>query len=253
MKKQTVLTLLFSTLLTINAPAWSETIPGLWFGVVEVNKVNEVFHETATDGNTPNPVKYPFNLQLLIHTNASGVTSLLKEVFIMQTKSPGNKRRVLVTNPSRLTDFEGIIRRGDNKLVPVRLTSPSFDWDEDTASIILDGSIDNQPGSEIKTTSALILGKKNPVNPMRHQYHNEHKNFDPNDAEVGYEIKRSFVITIEGQELTGGSNNIREGSTLLSGTYKESIEGLHKQILKVAGKIQLTKVSNVKSLISLSN
>ena len=213
-------------------------LPGLWFGVIEVKQVNEVYYQVA-DKNTPKAVKYPFNLQILLHTDANGVTHLLREVFIMQAKAAADSTRVLITDPSRIKDFEGIIRRGDNKLAAVRLMSPSFDWGADTGSqlLLLSGSVANDAGSTISSIpKSMNMTGLHPLNPTRHQFHNEHKS--------GSAISRKFTITINAP-ITGNKAKPSEGKTLLKGTYRESIEGLHKETLKVVGDIQLTKVNSI--------
>jgi len=233
MKKQNqllMLTLLSSTLLS------AQILPGLWFANVEVTKVNEV-HSSSTNANKLTPVSYPFNLQLLMHTDASGKTKLLKEVFVMQTKdgntSDDKIKRVLVTDEKKIKNYDGIIRKGDNKLVAVRLTTPSFDFNG--SSWDLEGSIKSDDGSTIKGEHVLH-DQNHSTNPFRHQFHPEHK--------TGFTLDRSFTITIKNPNK-GNKTAPIQGRSKLSGIYTETIVGLHKAPLKVSGTINLSRVSRI--------
>lgn len=241
MKNTMTKVLLTSAAIISSTAAYSEVLPGLWYGVAEVTQVNEVFHESG-DKSVTKDVKYPFNLQLILHTDKSGNTKLLREVFVMQTKGDANKQRVLITDQTKVTNYEGIVRRGDNKLSAVRFTSPSFDFGTDTSvqELVLAGSIDKTNNSTI--TGSITLDKNHPLNPMRHQFNPEHKE--------GLTVSRNFTITIK-DPVAGKKVKPSQGKTLLSGVYEETLTGLHKEILKVSGNIQLTRVSNITKLNSV--
>lgn len=213
----------------------ASSLSGLWFVTIEVDNVNEV-HSASIDVETPKSVKYPFNLQYILHMNASGNTKLLKEVYIMQTKD-ANSTRVLVTDETRLSEFEGIIRKGDNKLVPVRLSSPSIDFDATKNEISLTGRI----GGTL-VAKEIMHGKEHPTNPFRHQFHPNHKK--------GRDVKRSFSITTETPESKAGTGTIAAnvGRTKLYGHYEETLVGLHKVPLKVMGSLIMTQVSSIATL-----
>jgi len=230
--KLLILTLLSSTLLS------AKVLSGLWFANIEIDKVNEV-HSDSKNIAVLTPVSYPFNLQLLIHTDASGNTKLLKEVFVMQTKD-GNTtddkiKRVLVIDEKKIKDYDGIIRRGDNKLVAVRLTTPSFDFDTSKKYWELEGAVNSDDGSTIKGNH-IIHDKNHPTNPFRHQFHPEHKE--------GFTLDRSFAIVIKNSNKEKIANPTK-GDTKLSGIYTETIIGLHKAPLKVSGTINLNRVSQI--------
>lgn len=230
----------FLCLVLFSTSVSAETLPGLWLANVEVTKVNEV-HSDSTNADTLTAVSYPFNLQLLLHCDKDGNTKLLKEVFVMQTKdgntNDDNITRVLITDETKVSNYDGIIRKGDNKLVAVRLTTPSIDFDKDKQVIGLTGTINNTDGA---TISGNITHEKNhPTNPFRHQFHPDHTS--------GFEVTRNFTITFK-QPADDNKNNPRKGRSQLSGTYKETITGLHKAALKVSGSINMTRVSSVDNL-----
>jgi hypothetical protein len=213
----------------------AKDLPGLWLANVEVIAVNEI-HKDAKDVTKTTPVKYPFNLQLLLHMDASGNTKLLKEVFVMQTKDDNTNdniiTRVLITDTNRFKDFEGIIKRGDNKLVGVRLTTPSFDFDTSKRFWPLTGSI--AQGATITGTN-ISHSKSHPTNPFRHQFHPEHK--------YGFDLNRTFNIKIENKDIKPTQINKQ-----LTGTYTETIKGLHKSTLKVSGTVNMSLISSISIL-----
>lgn len=218
----------------------AKPLAGLWMANIEVDKVNEV-HSASIDVDTPKAVKYPFNLQFIFHMDRAGNTKLLKEVYVMQTKGVETKKRVLITDERRLSDFEGIIRKGDNKLVPVRLSSPSIDFESAQSEIDLVGKIDSSNGSSI-IGNAIIHDKLHPTNPFRHQFHPNHKE--------GRTITRSFKITVQAPSIPAGEGNTPSniGRTKLYAEYEETMLGLHKVALKVSGSAILTQVSRVDKL-----
>ena len=231
---------LYGTALCVFLPLSASPLSGLWLATVEVDKVNEV-HSSTNDTQTPTDVKYTYNLQYVLHSNASGNPKLLREVYIMQTKGNSNKKRVLVTEQKRWSDFEGIIRKGDNKLVPVRFTSPSIDFDMTTNIIDLGGILSNSAGSTI-TSPIINHSPLHPTNPFRHQFHPNHRE--------GVDINRTFVIKITAPDAKAGTGNTAPnvGKTSLKGTYTETVTGLHHLPLKVSGSVILTQISTISTL-----
>lgn len=219
----------------------AEVLPGLWLANIEIKKVNEV-HSSSTNANELTDVAYPFNLQLLLHCDAAGNTKLLKEVFVMQTKdgdtADDNVTRVLITDETKLSNYDGIIRRGDNKLVAVRLTTPSIDFDGAKRMWGLTGAVNSDNGSII-TGSDIIHAKSHPTNPFRHQFHPNHKE--------GFDVSRSFTITIANPDK-GNKSKPTVGRAKLTGTYEETLVGLHKAPLKVNGEINMSRVSKIDTL-----
>lgn len=244
--------------LSLQPVAFGADSKGLWLGKVEVKYINQV-HGALTEGEgtnkvdmtecevyppdssapcdpveMPQPVPHPFHLEMLLHVDSGGVVNLLREVYVMQTKKTddSNSKRVLITKESELSKHEGIIRR-NGKLVGVRLTGISFPFSMNS---------DRQPvssGSLSKGGTLLISlsqGKSHPTNPFRHQYHPTHGE--------GTEIARSIVININSAK-SGDGVDPKQGFAEFSGVYSETLAGLHKNDLKVAGNILLTRVSTI--------
>lgn len=233
--------LLSFALLSVSTTLSAEILPGLWLANVEIDKVNEV-HSSTTNADTLTAVSYPFNLQLLLHSDAAGNTKLLKEVFVMQTKDGDTDddvvNRVLITDETKIGNYDGIIRRGDNKLVAIRLTTPSIDFDKAVSALSLSGSINSDDGTTIIGNN-IMHAKNHPTNPFRHQFHPSHKE--------GFDIDRSFTITIQNPS-TDNTTEPTEGLSNLKGTYEETLMGLHKATLKVSGSITMNRVSMIQTL-----
>lgn len=285
-------TLTSLTALLTAIPVQAETLPkGLWFGAIEVKNVNELYYrdapkagEPALDTTTPKPVKYPFNLQLILLSDGTNV-KLLPEVYIMQTKSTSNsintatnaastKKRVLVTDTTKLNEYEGIIRKGDNKLVGVRLASPSFVFDYQGSLVqkaksnltaaeksqwVAGGlgtnvTLFNQGealkgaalrelsltrvGEAYKTT--IGLSQAHALNPFKHTFHNDHK-------QGMTHVVRDIAMTVKKSATPSGKTTTKPeaNSRSMSGTYQETVYGLHKAPVIVSGELLLTKVEDL--------
>src|SRR5262245_13458453 len=105
---------------------------GLWIGQIVLNKVNEV--QTAVNGasETATPTSDNLSMRVLLHVNAAGQVRLLKDVTVMESlsdpKNPNSGRTVvLVTDPARLPEFQGVATRF-GKRVGVRYGAVSFDF-----------------------------------------------------------------------------------------------------------------------------
>ncbi|MFK5976970.1 MAG: hypothetical protein QM493_10715 [Sulfurovum sp.] len=231
--------LVYSATLCALLPLSATPLSGLWLATVEVDKVNEV-HSKTKGIDILTDVKYTYNLQYVLHSNALGKTKLLREVYIMQTTKDQNKsKRVLVTEQERWSDFEGIIRKGDNKLVPVRFTSPSIDFDMIKNIIDLNGIL--SVGGTI-TSPIINHSPLHPTNPFRHQFHPNHTK--------GVDFNRTFSIKLTAPTEKAGTGKTppNVGRTSFKGTYTETVTGIHHKDLKVSGSVILTQISTISTL-----
>jgi len=207
------------------------TYQGLWIGQIELDQVNEV--ASKTDPHTLQPVKHVFDMTLLLHVDQSGVVRLLKNVTMMQKSEEvdGNNivRRVLITDDSLLPEYEGIVRR-DGKLVGIRLGSLAFDFPIHQTEMPLTGNL--APGNTLECT--LEMDKNHPTNPFRHLYHPDHQQ--------GKNITRQIQCIINN---TQDNNDPDDDQFSLTGTYQESISGLHKIPIKMRGRFNIQRISEV--------
>jgi len=230
MKKQYIL-LNYLIFLIFSFNSYADTNQGLWIGQIELDKVNEVI--SNTDTQTPTEVKYPFDINILLHVDASGKVSLLKEVTLMQKiESDSTARRVLITDDSLLSKYEGVVRR-DGKLVGIRMGSLGFEFEDDKSSLELSGSM----GAGKSLEGNLTLSEDHPVNPFKHMYHPDHKK--------GINIVRNIILNFDEDQ---SSDDPAKEKYNLKGTYSETITGLHKIPLKVKGTFNIQRISEIDKL-----
>ena len=229
MKK--IFNLIFLVIVLFPALVMAGNYHGLWIGQVELDKVNEVASDTDTD--TLQPVEHIFDMTILLHVDQSGVVRLLKNVTMMkETEEVDGEdvdRRVLITDDSLLSEYEGIVRR-DGKLIGIRLGSLAYDFPTDQTEMQLTGNL--APGSTLECT--IVIDEDHPTNPFRHLYHPDHKQ--------GKEITRQIKISIS---ATQENTDPDDDQFSLSGTYQESISGLHKIPIKIAGNFSIHRISEV--------
>lgn len=230
---------------------------GLWFGTAEVNRINQV-HGELTEGEgdekvimtectpypedsgepcdpvaMPQPIPHPFHLQMLLHVDANGAIQLLREAYVMQTKEDATNplTRVIITDEAQLNNYDGIIRR-NGKLFAARLSSTSFPIGGAQASQAVSGSI-----ADAATLSFSVTQEKDhPTNPFRHQYHPMHGE--------GVDITRTVTINFQAAD-SSETTDPNVGLTEFHGEYLETLQGLHKSDLKVAGNIILRQVNSI--------
>lgn len=223
-------------------PAGTETFAGLWIGEIEIDKVNEV--ASKIDPETVKDVENPFDLRILLHSDASGQVRLLRDVTLMQklemVEENGQTlemvRRALITDETLLPQFEGVVRR-DGKLAGIRMGATTFDFDPAQNELGLTGAI----GPSGSVTGALTLAKTHPANPFRHKFHPDHRN----DSDKGIVVTRT--ITLNFNPVTD-SGDPEAGVSTLNGTYRETIEGLHKALIALEGAFTLNRVSTIDKL-----
>jgi len=203
---------------------------GLWIGQIEINKVSEVRGDT----DTPTAASHPFDMRILLHVDAFGQVRLLRDVTLMQTKekeADGTVRKVLITDDTRLSDFEGVVRR-DGKLAGIRLGSLAYDFDPERNELPLIGGV----GSGFSAAGTLTLDMNHPTNPFRHKYHPDHKE--------GKTITRDIILTFKNPD----DDKPGAGLFRLEGTYSETVSGLYKGPLRLEGTVSMERVSVVDRL-----
>ena len=241
-------------------------------------------------------------LRLIVHVDASGNARLLQEVTLLRDPGsdadavylcsagstnaglacstnadcPGTQgactawtqdgtpgAEVLVTDPGRLDDFDGVVlavRAGADSegVVPSvgrRISTVAFALPDDPDN---NDEIDGVPfNGLVNDSSATIytndftLAHNDPLNPFVHPYHPDHDTLDaqsddPLRAEsfaVTRQVRLAFTPTDpEGLDLPGS------GATALFGVYGETLTGLHKDALHTGGVFRLHRVSYVAEL-----
>lgn len=210
---------------------------GLWVGTVTLNKVNEVQKAVGGAANDVSPTSDTATIRVLLHVDTAGKVRLLKDVIVMQTQQTSGPtappKPVLVTDPSLIHNFQGVTTRG-GKLVGLRYGSAAFDFQGFETPLL--GGV----GPGLGCGGRIDIDKLAPTNPYRHKYHPDHTE--------GFDIVRVFSFQFDGIPTDPLSAGPAYGVDRLTGTYRESIAGLHKITLKTEGVFILDRVSNVATL-----
>jgi hypothetical protein len=207
---------------------------GLWVGEVSVDAVTSI----VEDGEPTRPAAGSAPIRILLHSNGTGVVSLLSQVTIMQTKTADEEVEpvpVLVINPQQIPFFEGVKER-NGKRVGLRIESVAYDMPRKTGSetdyefsVSLTGQIGT--GKTVSSSTPLTLDPTHRSNPFRHAFHREHTQ--------GRTIRRSMTIVFDPDQTIKGR---------LKGTFTETIEGLTNTNLQLSGRVEMRRVSTVATL-----
>jgi hypothetical protein len=221
---------------------------GLWVGSARVTKVSE-----AQNGSLePTPVKDAFGFRVLIHVDASGTVRLLKEVIqlwvegtrVPDPENPGAfmvdepGHYVLVTDESLISSFEGATLR-DGEPVGLRVSTIAYDFPQEFR--VMTGSF--APGGTVAAT--LVVDSQAPTNPFLHRFHPDHDNLDPRFAvfrEEAYPVSRSMSFELTPVDPQGVSRP-GYGDDQISGIYRETLSGLHRNDIAVEGFVNLRRAS----------
>jgi hypothetical protein len=210
---------------------------GLWIGEIVLNKVNEVQKAVNGAANAVSPTGDTATIRILLHVDASGQVRLLKDVIAMQTQAAGvplpPPRPVLVTDPTQIHLYEGVVKR-NGKLVGLRFGTAAFDFPG--LEITMIGGV----GPGVACAGRIDVDKLAPTNPYRHKYHPDHT--------VGFDLIRVFSLEFTGAQGDPLAAAPAYGVDRITGTYRESIAGLHKITLKTEGTVTLNRISTVANL-----
>lgn len=200
------------------------------------------------------PTRTEMTMRLLMHVDTNGTARLLKDVIQMwkngtyTNDADGNRvtetagRYVLLTDDSLIGSYSGAALR-DGQPVGRRLSTASYDWHGTNTFVPMSGNF--AIGHQLGCT--LSLQPNTPTNPFRHRYHPDHDNLDVtfmNYKEEAYGVTRQIELTLTPTDPTQFSS-ADYGYTVVGGTYRETITGLHKDSLVTSGTFRLTRVANI--------
>jgi hypothetical protein len=220
---------------------------GLWIGLVTLNKVSNV---NGADGV---PVETPAELSMrcIVHVDATGSAKLLKQVILMRKMVPPGQPTsfVLVTDDARISDFTGAVLK-DGQSFAYRVSAIGYDFAG--GELALNGNFGGTLSGQVP------VGRSLPTNPTRHKFHPDHDDLDaqylplPNprpanatpDQDEVWDITRGLQLTFDSPPSGSDPGN----ATLRTGTYRETIAGLHKQPIVVEGIFTLRRVNQLTEL-----
>jgi len=260
-----------ASLLKVSAPGQLAYLPvsatrtspaGLWIGEAVIDQVGSqlVSYQRDTEGNTifdpesglpairedrrsdEADAELPgtsgsYTLRLLLHVGSGGAVTFLSEVFMGTSAASGET--ILATDESLLDASALDTAR--------RLSVAHLPLD-----VALDAGTGLAPGSVLGPL-VLTTGPDEPTNPFKHNYHPDHDNLDPrfrNRLATGtesFEITRRITLGVDAAAPDGAP--LGWGSELLTGSYRETITGTHKDALLTRGRFALRKVSDIDTLL----
>jgi hypothetical protein len=219
------------------------TLAGLWIGEAQVSAVES---KPQADGILPTGRSYP--LRYIMHISDDGTARVLSQVF-MGTLAAAPNEFGICTNESGL--------KADEKATARRISSVHMPLNRVLGSSAGSGSV-AVPGTLTRTISIPF---DDPTNPFVHQYHPDHDNKKPSGDPLGagfesYDIEREVTFTFTGTPPAGSAVTSGWGSSVIGGTYAETVQGLHKDTegvgtgngLKISGTFELRRASEIGSI-----
>ncbi len=210
------------------------SLAGLWVGDIAVNAVN-----SFAPGSPGNTTGRPFPLRVLLHVDDTGTARLLSQVYLGRL-APAPHAYGLSTREAAL--------KQDEKAAATRLVATHLPVDTEIAT----GSGSVALGGTLVRTIAVAFNAS--TNPFVHAYHPDHDNknarLEPLPAGVeslGYARACSFTFAATPPPT---ANPAGWGSTVLGGTYSETITGVHRSPIVVTGSFELRRVSDLGAITS---
>lgn len=194
-------------------------------------------------------VKEPFSLRTILHVADNGTASLLSQVFMGQLAAAPNAVGICTREA---------LLKADAKATARRLTAAHLPLDQ----VITAGS------GAVAVPGVLTRTIQTPyddaTNPLVHQYHPDHDNlnarFQPiplpagvtsttakiSDGVEAPAITRTCTFTFTAAPPAGSATSLSSwGSTVIGGTYSETITGVHKNTIQVDGTFELRRASEI--------
>ena len=189
---------------------------------------------------TSTPKAFPLRTLLHISDDGSKTTRLLSQVFIGQLAAD--------PYPLGLTTKESLLKQ-DALATAQRFVAAHMPLDQLVSGT---GTVD-VPGTLVRTITVPFNDKSNP---FVHQYHPDHDNKDRGfeNLEAGvesYDITRTCTFTFTATPPAGSAANVASwGSTIIGGTYTETIDGIHKDPIEMSGRFELRRASEDGQLVT---
>lgn len=177
----------------------------------------------------------PMVMRALLHVADGGTATLLSQVFVGQLASPPHSVGVCT---------QEALLKADAKATAQRLVAAHLPLDR--VLITGSGSV-AVPGVLTRTISVPF---DDPTNPFVHQYHPDHDNKDARFQPVGagvesYNISRACTFTFTTTPPPGSLVTSGWGSTVIGGTYSETLTGIHKDPIQFDGTFELRRASEI--------
>ncbi len=218
-------------LLDVSMPASAQvtSLAGLWIGDISIDGV-----ASKVTGYTGTATAQTFPLRTLLHLDSAGTARLLSQVFMGKlAPSPNNFGLCTVESALLSTDKAHASRLVAAHLPPDTVVSTG------TGSVAI--------GQTLVRT--VVIPYNDRTNPFVHQYHPDHDNKDARFQPVGNGIESYTVTRACSFQFTAtppaGTSSLGWGSSVIGGTYTETLTGLHRQPIVITGTFVLRRVSEL--------
>ena len=206
------------------------SLAGLWIGDIAVSNV-----QSNVSGSPGTTTKRSFPLRVILHVDNNGTARLLSQIF-MGKLAPAPFALGLCTREVGL--------KADEKATARRLISSHLP--PDTVINHTSGTV--ALGQTVAWTVPLPYNAS--TNPYVHSYHPDHDNRNPRfDATLPEGVESSDITRTCNFTFTVappvGSSAQGWGSSVIGGTYSETVTGLHKAPLTASGTFELRRMSEL--------
>ncbi len=234
----------FDILLPVQARKTS--LAGLWIGEATVNAV-----ESKADANAVTPTGRGYPLRYVIHVADDGTARVLSQVFMGPMAAAPNDFGLCTKE---------IGLKSDRKTDASRIVSVHLPLNR-----VLDGVADPLDPLEAAGSGSVAMGVdlirtvripfNDPTNPFVHQYHPDHDNKSAAGVALvagqeSYNIERRITFSFTAAPPLGSTVTTGWGSSVIGGTYAETVQGLHKDTtgLDLIGTFELRRASELGSI-----
>jgi hypothetical protein len=220
---------------------------GLWVGDAMVSAV-----ESKPGSDQVTPTSRPYPLRYIIHVDDSGTPRILSQVFLGQLASAGNANGLC----TRETDLLATAKAKASRIVAAHLP---LDRVLDGVEVQSDGDVGSGTvGNDSTLTRTIRIAYNDPTNPFVHKYHPDHDNKSAAGVALiagqeSYTISRAVAFTFTPSPPAGSTSTTGWGSSVIGGTYAETVQGLSKDStgvgtgdgIRLAGTFELRRVSEL--------
>ena len=228
---------------------------GLWVGEAVIGKVQNQLqtfqrnedgtyvvddagrHVLLSSENGKTNTAREFRLRLIVHVDATGTAKLLSNVYYGVLDNAESSLGFTLRQKGLKPDALG---------KATRITAVHLPLD---VAATLAGPF--TPAGQTSVT--VSLPHTDATNPFLHTYHPDHDNLDARfsaaslaDGVESHAVTRTITLTMDAGSLDGDP---AWGANSLTGSYAESVSGLHKDTIGVEGRFTLRRLSEVTTLI----
>ena len=193
------------------------------------------------------PVTFELEFPVILHLSNAGEYKMLTEVALLQTPEG---LLVLATPdcPSEVCDSLDGAMTVNGQPFARRIATAAFSFEDDFSF---------DPGGNFTSALAgtIIIAPNHPLNPFRHKFHPDHDCLDrfgeplqgnALDSEC-FQVTRVLSFAFDPTPPDGRSV-LDWGDSVLGGTFTDSVDGLHKETIRGAGRFELHRVSTIGEL-----